>query len=138
MSTEPQPAKPAPDMSQILASRARASQHGTARANAAAVTPMFDDDDTAERTAELDDAEEYLPPARTVGRAGRGMANAVFYMTAASQAALNQFADDAFFSSRGRIRRWEAIEAVLRPAMTPAALARAQKRLGLPPQETGR
>lgn len=88
---------------------------------------------------DTDDYDDDLQPAAprpvvtTVGRAGRGKSNALFYMTTATAEALAEFAKDVFHDSRGAVQQWQVIEAVIRPGLTPAARARVLRKLGVTP-----
>lgn len=69
--------------------------------------------------------------ATQVGRAGRGKANALLYMSSAYADDLARFADDVFHGTRGAVKRWQVIDAVVRPGLTDAGKARILKRLGV-------
>jgi hypothetical protein len=69
--------------------------------------------------------------ATQVGRAGRGKVNALLYMSSTYADELAKFADDVFHGTRGAVKRWQVIDAVVRPGLTEAGKARILKRLGV-------
>lgn len=128
---------PEPDVSattSALAERLRRQQQGAASAPLRAVDGDDgddgefgqDDDDGAELGAEADAA---VGPARSIGRAGAGMATVPVYGPIGTMNAMFKFADDVYFGTRGRVKRWRIIDAVIRVGLTDGQKRRILARL---------
>lgn len=130
-----------PDLDEVLRNRLSGGTpeppEPPAQPPAAAPSPSREQPRAA---AEPEGDDELLPDepapqgsrgATQVGRAGRGKANALLYMSSAYADQLAQFADDVFHGTRGAVKRWQVIDAVVRPGLTEAGKARILKRLGV-------
>lgn len=128
-----------PDLDEVLRNRlSGGTPEPPAQAPPPAPAPPASEQPRAAAEPEPDDellSDEPAPQgsrgATQVGRAGRGKVNALLYMSSTYADDLAQFADDVFHGTRGAVKRWQVIDAVVRPGLTEAGKARILKRLGV-------